>query len=430
MSALRFRRLGMCTALIERKWRSAHSRRFAACLLDRTPPWWLCTKPQTCWSVRISTCRCFSCGWVRRKELFCANMHLMNIHYHTNLNNLRQLAGSSRASLHFSLHIWLLAEAVAGQCVPALRWAVRQRRSRSHGLLFFFFFFLNRWGRQTTVSGARFLCRDASTPVTTDCAYANDLIEHHFVGAWTTDVIVSEIWKADRVRAGASGDPPRLRALFRAGAPGDSSPSRAFPRRGIRWLLAFARFPAQGHQAPSRAFSRRGIRWLLAFARFSAQGHQVTPRLRALFCAGAPGDSSPSRAFPRRGIRWLLAFTRFPAQGHHMTHCCSEAGGGSMSPWMSERAESSTHGSRWCGAGIMWMRECSLHTADRCRGAGIVWIREQCLPTRQPLMWGWYHVNERVSSTHGRPLSGAGIVWIREQCFPNTASCWWGAGIV
>ncbi len=76
-------------------------------------------------------------------------------------------------------------------------------------------------------------------------------------------------------------------------------------------------------------------------------------------------------------------------------------------------------------------------------------------------MCGWYHVNERVSSTHGRPLwggwyrvnkravsskhgsrwcgagimwmrecplhtadrfGGAGIVWIREQCLPNMAA--------
>ncbi len=44
-----------------------------------------------------------------------------------------------------------------------------------------------------------------------------------------------------------------------------------------------------------------------------------------------------------------------------------------------KRAVSSKHGSRWCGAGIMWMRECPLHMADRCGGAGIMWIREQCL---------------------------------------------------
>ncbi len=120
---------------------------------------WLCT------ALRRGERRCID--WVRRNERFCANIcTLMNIHYHTNLNNLRQLAGSSRASLHFSPHIRLLAGAVAGHCVPALRWAVRQRRPRSHGLLLF-----NRWGWQTTVSGARSLCRYASAPVTTDCDY-------------------------------------------------------------------------------------------------------------------------------------------------------------------------------------------------------------------------------------------------------------------
>ncbi len=56
----------MCAALIERKWRSAHSRRFAACLLDRTPPWWFMYETTDMLSVRISTCRCSSCG---RKSL-------------------------------------------------------------------------------------------------------------------------------------------------------------------------------------------------------------------------------------------------------------------------------------------------------------------------------------------------------------------------
>ncbi len=62
MSALWFRRLGMCAALIERKWRSAHSRRFAACLLDCTPPWWFMYKTTDMLSVRINTCRSSSCG--------------------------------------------------------------------------------------------------------------------------------------------------------------------------------------------------------------------------------------------------------------------------------------------------------------------------------------------------------------------------------
>ncbi len=131
---------------------------------------WLCT------ALRRGERRCID--WVRRKERFCTNIcTLMNIHYHTNLNNLRQLAGSSRASLLFFPHIRLLAGAVAGHSVPALRWAVRQRRPRSHGLLLF-----NRWGWQTTVSGAR------SSLQTVTMLY--DLVEHHFVGAWTTDVIV------------------------------------------------------------------------------------------------------------------------------------------------------------------------------------------------------------------------------------------------
>ncbi len=276
--------------------------------------------------------------WVRRKELFCANIcTLMNIHYHTNLNNLRQLAGSSWASLHFSPHIQLLAGAVAGHCVPALRWAVRQRRPRSHGLLLF-----NRWGRQTTVSGARSLCKDASAPVTTDCDYA-------IRPSWTSLRRGVNNWrnspaKSWRLIGCAPGHQvtPRLRALFCAGASGDSPPLRAFPRRGTRWLIAFARF--------------------------SAQGHQVTPRLRALFRAGAPGDSSPSRAFPRRGIRWLLAFARFSAQGHqvtphfcapfhNMTHCRSEAGAASLlaSGWATE-AGAPCH--------LEWVREQSpLHTA-------------------------------------------------------------------
>ncbi len=65
MSSLRFRRLGICTALMERKWWSAHSRKFAACLyraLDRTPPWWFMYETTDMLSVRISTCRCSGCG--------------------------------------------------------------------------------------------------------------------------------------------------------------------------------------------------------------------------------------------------------------------------------------------------------------------------------------------------------------------------------
>ncbi len=173
------------------------------------------------------------CTALRRGELYWLSeeerallrkyMHFNDIHHHTNLNNLRQLAGSSRASLHFSPHIRLLAGAVAGHCVPALRWAVRQRRPRSHGLLLF-----NRWGWQTTVSGARSLCRDASAPVTTDCDYA-------IRPSWTPLRRGVNNWrKTWRLIGCAPGHQvtPRLRALFCAGASGDSPPSRFFFRAG------------------------------------------------------------------------------------------------------------------------------------------------------------------------------------------------------
>ncbi len=65
MSAPRFRRQGMCAVLMERKWQSAHSRRFAACLhraLERTPPWWFMYETTDVLSVRISACRYSSCG--------------------------------------------------------------------------------------------------------------------------------------------------------------------------------------------------------------------------------------------------------------------------------------------------------------------------------------------------------------------------------
>ncbi len=56
---------------------------------------------------------------------------------------------------------------------------------------------------------------------------------------------------------------PRLRMLFHAGASGDSSPSRAFPRRGIRWLLAFASFSAPGHQlTPCTARAPYRLEWV------------------------------------------------------------------------------------------------------------------------------------------------------------------------
>ncbi len=69
-----------------------------------------------------------------------------------------------------------------------------------------------------------------------------------------------------------------------------------------------------------------------------------------------------------------------------------------ISPWMSERAESSTHGRRWCGGGIMWMRGYPLPTA--AADVGLVSCEwEGVLYPRQPLMWGWNHVNKSVLKT-------------------------------
>ncbi len=141
-----------------------------------------------------------------------------------------------------------------------------------------------------------------------------------------------------------------------------------------------------------------------------------------------------------------------------------------MSPWMSERAESSTHGSRWCeagivwikeqclpkhgsrwcGAGIMWMRECPLHTAAAdvglvsCEWESVLYTRQPLMwgwyrvnkrsvssNTRQPLMWGWYHVNESVSSTHGRPLMrgwyhvNESVLYTRQTADEGLVSCEW-----
>ncbi len=175
-----------------------------------------------------------------------------------------------------------------------------------------------------------------------------------------------------------------------------------------------------------------------------APGHQVTPRLCVLFHAGASGDSSPLRAFPRRGIRWLLTFARFSAQGDEVTPLHRE---GPISPWISERVESSTHGRRWCGAGFMWMRVSlytwqplmwgwhhvnerlsSIHGRRWC-GAGFMWMRVS-LYTWQPLMWGWNHVNQRLSSTHGRPLLGGWYRVNKRAVSSRHGSHWWGAGIV
>ncbi len=154
--------------------------------------------------------------------------------------------------------------------------------------------------------------------------------------------------------------------------------------------------------------------------RLQVQARQVTPHLRALFCAGVSCDSSPSRA-SRVGVscdfspsrashvgvssdspsRAFCAgaseFACFPVEVYFMHR------EGALSPWMSERAETSTHGSR-------------------CWGAVIMWIRKKNVPyTRQPLIRGCYHVNYKMFSTHGSRWCGAIIMWMR-GCPVHTAA--------
>ncbi len=120
---------------------------------------------------------------------------------------------------------------------------------------------------------------------------------------------------------------------------------------------------ASGDSSPLRAFPRRGIRWLLTFARFSPQGHQVTPHLRTLFCSGGWGDS-------------------FAPRGPHIT----------LNQWES--------GVLYTRPPLMWgwfhvNESVPLHMAAADVGlASCEW--EVILYTRQPLMWGWFHVNESV----------------------------------
>ncbi len=126
---------------------------------------------------------------------------------------------------------------------------------------------------------------------------------------------------------------PHLRALFCAGVSCDSSPSRA------------SRVGVSCDSSPSRA-SRVGVSCYSPPSRASRVG---------------VSSDSPSRAF-RAGASGPIAFARFSVEVYFMHR------EGALSPWISERAESSTHGSRWCGAVIMWIRKCPLHTAAADEG--------------------------------------------------------------
>ncbi len=111
------------------------------------------------------------------------------------------------------------------------------------------------------------------------------------------------------------------------------------------------------------------------------------------------------RVCSTHGSRWCGAvITWMRVSSTHGSLWC-----GAVIMWM---RVSSTHGSRWCGAVIMWLRECHLHTAAADVGLlSCDW--ESVLYTRQPLMWGCYHVIERVSSKHSSRWCGVGIMWMR-----------------
>ncbi len=82
---------------------------------------------------------------------------------------------------------------------------------------------------------------------------------------------------------------------------------------------------------------------------------------------------------------------------------------------------SRSHGSHWWGAIIMWMRGCSVHTA--AANEGLLSCEWEVVPfTRQPLMRGWYPVNEWgakwLCSAHSRtPLWGGGCM-LTQWVFP------------
>ncbi len=159
---------------------------------------------------------------------------------------------------------------------------------------------------------------------------------------------------------------------------------------GVRWLLTFARFSAQGHQVTPH-LRAQGHQRPIAFGRFSAQGNEVTPcKARAPYRLEWVRERSPLPTVAAdcwAGIsEWAgILYTWQPLtwNWYHVNERVSSTHGRPLlGGWyhVNKRAVSSKPGSRWWGAGIMWMRECPLHTADCCWGAGIVWIREQCLP--------------------------------------------------
>ncbi len=150
--------------------------------------------------------------------------------------------------------------------------------------------------------------------------------------------------------------------------------------------------------------------WLLTFTRFSARWLHA-PRGRPI----ALNEWENGVLYTWQPLMWGCY--------HVIKRVCSTHGSrwcGAVIMWI---RVSATHGSRWCGAVIMWLRECPLNTA--AADVGLVSCEwEGVLYTWQPLMWDCYHVIERVSSTHSSRWWGAGIVWMSEElsdCALHTA---------
>ncbi len=151
-----------------------------------------------------------------------------------------------------------------------------------------------------------------------------------------------------------------------------------------------------------------------------ALGHQVTPHLRTFFCPGGWGDS-----FAPRGPHITLNEWKSGVLTHGRRWC--GAGIMRMREYTLPTAVvdvgliscewecPSTHGSRWCGAGNMWIRVSSTHGSRWC-GAGIMWMRVSSTHGRL-LLGGWYRVNKRAVSSR-QAATDEGLIsceWVRSQ---------------
>ncbi len=131
---------------------------------------------------------------------------------------------------------------------------------------------------------------------------------------------------------------------------------------------------------------------------------------------GPSSDSSPSRVFLPRGMRWLLCTARAPYHLEWVNERSPHTRPPLMWGWYHENERVySSHSCRWCGADFMWMRVPSTHGSRWC-GAGIMWMRVSSTHGRL-LLRGWYRVNKRALSSR-QAATDEGLVsceWVRSQ---------------